>query len=111
MEGGNGWTVIFQWLQGQTTIAPQGGAVQWPFRASYVLLAKRFGSHTLSARYDKFTVDSLGADGYGAQSGHAWTAAYIFNADAHWRFTPRVAAGGEQFLQPGGVFRRSSAAD
>jgi hypothetical protein len=25
-------------------------------------------------------------EGSGAQSGHAWTAAYIFNADAHWRF-------------------------
>ena len=41
----------------------------------------------MSVRYDRFEVDSVGAAGYGAQSGHAWTAAYVFNADAHWRFT------------------------
>ena len=29
----------------------------------------------------------MGAEGDGAQSGHAWTAAYVFNADAHWRIT------------------------
>ena len=90
VEGDHGWTVIAQWLDGETTTGSDGvpGALSsWPFRAEYALLSKRFGRHTFSARYDRFTVDSLGADGYGAQSGHAWTAAYIFNADAHWRFT------------------------
>ena len=40
-----------------------------------------------SARYDRFVVDSIGAEGYGAQSGHAWTAAYVFTPETHWRFT------------------------
>ncbi|HEY4749404.1 MAG TPA: hypothetical protein VIH60_03350 [Steroidobacteraceae bacterium] len=90
IEGDHGWTAIAQWLDGETTTGSDdvpGGLSSWPFRAEYALLSKRFGRHTFSARYDRFSVDSIGADGYGAQSGHAWTAAYIFNADAHWRFT------------------------
>ena len=89
VEGDNGWTAIGQWLSGETTIAPQGMQLNWPFRAEYVLLAKRFGlRHTLSVRYDRFEVQSTGdADGDGAQDGHAWTAAYVFEADSHWRFT------------------------
>lgn len=90
IEGDRGWTAIAQWLDGETTTAADdvpGGLSSWPFRAEYALLSKRFGRSTLSARYDRFVVDSIGADGYGAQSGHAWTAAYVFNTDAHWRFT------------------------
>jgi hypothetical protein len=90
IEGDHGWTAIAQWLDGETTTAADdvpGGLSSWPFRAEYALLSKRIGRSTLSARYDRFVVDSIGADDYGAQSGHAWTAAYVFNADAHWRFT------------------------
>jgi len=86
VEADHGWTATMQWLEGETTIAPEGTATSWPFRAGYALLAKRFGRNTWSARYDRFEVDTAGA-GYGTQSGHAWTAAYSFEAGAHWRFT------------------------
>ena len=88
VEGDNGWTVIAQWLDGKTTIAPPGLQLSWPFRAEYALLSRRLGRHTLSARYDRFQVDSGSlAQGGGWQDGHAWTAAYTFNASVHWRFT------------------------
>jgi len=87
IEGDQGWTGIAQWLDGETTIAPQGMQLSWPFRAEFALLAKRFGHSTLSVRYDRFEVDSIGTGGYGAQNGHAWTAAYVFETNAHWRFT------------------------
>jgi hypothetical protein len=90
VDGGNGWTGIFQWLKGATYISPRGVDERWPFRASYVLLSKRLGSHTLSARYDKFEVDdSSGADGgdNGWQNGHAFTLAYIFQPGSRWRYT------------------------
>jgi hypothetical protein len=88
VEGDNGWTVIAQWLDGKTTIAPPGLQLTWPFRAEYALLSRRLGRHTLSARYDRFQVDSSNLEqGGGWQDGHAWTAAYTFNASAHWRFT------------------------
>jgi hypothetical protein len=91
IDGGNGWTGIFQWLKGTTYISPQGIDERWPFRASYVLLSKRLGSHTLSARYDKFEVDDTsGADGSrgdGWQNGHAFTLAYIFQPGSRWRYT------------------------
>ena len=90
VDGGNGWTGIIQWLKGATYISPQGVYERWPFRASYVLLSKRFGSQTLSARYDKFEVDDASAaDGEddGWQKGHAFTLAYIYQPGPRWRYT------------------------
>jgi hypothetical protein len=87
IEADHGWTAIVQWLDGDTTIAPQSLTLDWPFRAEFALLAKRFGRSTVSARYDRFTVDTNAPEAYGSQDGHAWTAAYAFDADAHWRFT------------------------
>jgi hypothetical protein len=87
IDADHGWTVIAQWLDGDTVIAPPGLQLSWPFRSEFALLAKRFGRHTLSARYDRFAVDSTAPNGAGMQDGHAWTAAYVFEPDAHWRFT------------------------
>src|SRR5882672_955254 len=83
VESSTGWTGILQWLDGETIIAPPGVQLVWPFRAQFALLSKRFGRQTLSARYDRFKVDSSVDGSY--QSGHAWTAAWLFDADAHWR--------------------------
>lgn len=86
-ESEAGWTVLGQWLDGTTAIAPQGFQTRWPFRAGFGLISRRFGRHTLSARYDRFSISVQGAVEDGAQSGHAWTAAYAFDAGAHWRVT------------------------
>jgi hypothetical protein len=87
LEAEHGWTAIVQWMSGETTIEPLGMQMNWPFRADYALIAKRFGlRHSLSVRYDRFEVQATGdADGDGSEDGHAWTAAYIFAPDAHWR--------------------------
>ena len=88
MEYGPGWTVIAQWLAGRTGIAPGGHALEWPFKASYALLSKRIAlRHVLSVRYDRFEVDSRNTEADGAQSGHAWTAAYAFIPGEAWRVT------------------------
>ncbi|MBV8404995.1 MAG: hypothetical protein JO203_12450, partial [Gammaproteobacteria bacterium] len=81
VEADHGWTAIVQWLDGDTTIEPQGFTLNWPFRAEFALLSKRFGRSTVSARYDRFTVETNAPEGYGTQDGHAWTAAYIFDAN------------------------------
>lgn len=87
-ESGDGWTAIVQALKGQTSIVPDGFVLVWPFKAQYALVARQFGRHTLSARYDRFEVDTnANAGGSGAEIGHAWTAAYVFTRDEHWRFT------------------------
>jgi Phosphate-selective porin O and P len=87
LEAEHGWTAIVQWLDGVTIIKPRSESLEWPFRAEFALLSKRFGRSTLSARYDHFSVSSNVAEFYGTQDGHAWTAAYVFDANAHWRFT------------------------
>ncbi|MBS0581281.1 MAG: hypothetical protein JSR36_18650 [Proteobacteria bacterium] len=86
-ESAGGWTGIVQWLQGETRIAPGGFEIEWPFESAYALVSRRWGPHTFSGRYDRFSVEVRGIDGDGAQSGHAWTAAYGFEPNAHWRFT------------------------
>jgi len=87
-ESADGWTGILQALKGDTSIAPGGFSITWPFKAAYALLARQLGRHMLSARYDRFEVDNNAVPGdSGTQSGHAWTAAYVFTPDAHWRFT------------------------
>src|SRR5215467_12132233 len=84
-ESSGGWTLIAQYLDGDTTIVPGGTTLTWEFRSAFALLARRFGRNTLSARYDTFWVSPQGFAS-GSQDGHALTAAYAFDADAHWRF-------------------------
>ena len=84
-ESERGWTFIAQYLDGDTTIAPGGTTLSWPFRSAFALIAKRFGRSTVSARYDTFTVSPQGFQS-GWQDGHAFTAAYAYEAGTHWRF-------------------------
>jgi hypothetical protein len=86
-ESPGGWTAIVQWLEGETYIKPHAENLGWPFRARFALLSRQIRNHRLSIRYDSFAVDSDSGDGDGTQRGHAWTAAYVFEPDTHWRFT------------------------
>lgn len=86
MESASGWTAIVQWLDGTTVIVPVPSLyLEWPFRAEFALISRRLGRNTLSARYDRFEVNSNIPTGEGYQRGHAWTAAWLFDATAHWR--------------------------
>jgi hypothetical protein len=99
----SGWTAIIQWLKGRTLIQPDGiSDLEWPFYSQFALVSRQWGRHTLSARYDEFGVDSElrlatsgfhesavnidGTSDFGAEDGHAWTVAYLFNQSPHWRF-------------------------
>ncbi len=88
VEFAGGWSVLSQWLEGQTSFAPPGvGDLEWDFRARYLLLAKRLGRHvTLSARYDAFEVGPYPPSDFGMQNGHAVTLACLYELDEHWRF-------------------------
>jgi hypothetical protein len=86
-ESADGWTGIVQGLKGNTTIAPGDFYLTWPFKAEYALVAKQLGKHMLSVRYDRFEVDSSIRAGDGSETGHAWTAAWSFTPDEHWRLT------------------------
>jgi hypothetical protein len=82
------WTVIAQWMQGETYVAPAGfGELEWPFRARYLLVSRQWGPHRLSLRYDEFEVDAEPPVERGIQNGHALTAAYLYTPGPHWRCT------------------------
>ena len=86
-ESVTGWTAIAQWLKGETFVEPAGTRFGFPFEAKFLLVSRAVGRHRLSARYDEFEVlTDFGADTQ-AQQGHAWTLAYVFEPDAHWRLT------------------------
>lgn len=111
LEYATGWTVIAQWMGGQTRIAPGGNALVWPFDARYLLLSRKLGSRQrLSVRYDRFLVESRNSEPDGEQSGHAWTVAYIFDPGKAWSLTLeglRVTSSsyiwGEELGHPGPV--------
>jgi hypothetical protein len=87
-ENDSGWTAIVQWMAGTTDVEPeQFGLLRWEFVTRYVLVSKRSGAHTFSARYDDFKVDAAQSYPMGDQAGHALTLAYRFEPDRHWRFT------------------------
>lgn len=81
-----GWTAIIQWLSGTTSNGPPDDFYPWPFHARFALISRQWGRQSLSARYDVFGITSTDEDDFGAEQGHAWTVAYIFNQSPHWRF-------------------------
>jgi hypothetical protein len=86
-ESAGGWTGIVQWLDGTTDIEPPHAAdLMWPFRARFALVSRQIRNHRLSLRYDSFAVD-FRSGSVGFQRGHAWTAAYVFEPDVHWKFS------------------------
>lgn len=85
-EGSGGWTAIVQWMQGETYVAPSGHEHEWEFTTDYVLLSEQIGKHTLSARYDQFSVTPQAPTPIGNQTGNAWTASYLYEPNRHWRF-------------------------
>ena len=86
-ESAGGWTLIAQYLDGETYVEPPSGDREWPFKARFALVSRQMRNHRLSVRYDSFVVNSETTNGSGAQQGHAWTAAYVFEPDNHWRFS------------------------
>ena len=88
VESESGWTAIVQWMQGETYIEPAPAReLEWDFRTAYLLLSKRIGKHTLSARYDDFTVAPVPPVTQGNQTGHATTVDYRYEWSARWRLT------------------------
>lgn len=82
-----GWTAIYQWMEGETYVAPAAVEFEWAFKTNYALLSKRIGRHVLSARYDTFSVSPAANTPFGAQAGHAGSVAYVYEHDAHLRLT------------------------
>jgi hypothetical protein len=86
-ETGNGWTALVQALDGDTYFAPGGWLLEWRYDSQSALLAKRFGSHMLAARYDAFEITFQNDPSLpGSEDGHAWTIAYSWDNGDHWRF-------------------------
>jgi hypothetical protein len=83
-----GWTAIVQWMAGDTYVEPdEVGLLEWNYVTRYLLVSRRLGRQTLTARYDDFRVSGRQAFPIGDQAGHALTLAWRFEPDERWRFT------------------------
>lgn len=77
--------LIAQWMSGETVMGPEirgAHVVDVGYYSNFVLLTRAIGRHRVSARYDHFEVtedDQVPLD-ENAESGHAWTVAYRFQA-------------------------------
>lgn len=86
IETAGNWTVLLQALDGDTEINPFRSLV-WNFDSLSAMAAKRWGGHMLAARYDSFEVEfDHWPSRPGSENGHAWTFAYSYEYDPHWRF-------------------------
>ena len=85
VETGREWTVLLQAMKGDTAIDPFQLLV-WEFDSQSAMVAKRWGRHLLAARYDAFGIEFNQQPRWaGSEDGHAWTAAWSFEPEEHWR--------------------------
>ncbi|MGB8326662.1 MAG: hypothetical protein WCE48_03685 [Steroidobacteraceae bacterium] len=82
-DTGHGWTFLAQWLSGLTSVEPPGQDYDWKFRARFAMVSRAIGLHQLSARLEDFDVR---AHEQLVDHGHAWTLAWTFQPNEHWRF-------------------------
>jgi hypothetical protein len=88
VEAADGWTLIGQWLGGETSAEPETGYETWDFDSTFVLISKSAGPHRFSLRRDWFDsahVVTSWPPGE-TESGDAWTVGYTFDYGDHWRF-------------------------
>ena len=81
------WTVIAQWLQGETFIGPQDSwGAAWDMKSQFLLLSRQWDSWRFSVRRDEFSTNQY--RGFGVphlfdDRGSAWTAAVLKEFDQH----------------------------
>jgi hypothetical protein len=86
VETGSEWTVLVQAMSGDTAIDPFE-VLRWDFDSLSAMVAKRWGRHMLATRYDAFEIEFNQHPAWaGSEDGHAWTVAWSFERDDHWRF-------------------------
>ncbi|MGH8144114.1 MAG: hypothetical protein ACREU2_16560 [Steroidobacteraceae bacterium] len=79
----SGWTLISQWLGGQTCTATDPYC--WDFHAAFLLGSWQRGADRFSVRYDLFETNKTSTeDFYSFNNGHAWTLAYQHAFSARW---------------------------
>ncbi|HWG76801.1 MAG TPA: hypothetical protein VN660_08400 [Steroidobacteraceae bacterium] len=75
------WTVISQWLGGDTCASPALACYQ--FNSAYLLASWQRGADRLTARYDGFQMHSYSGPYANRNRGHAWTFAYQRELNSH----------------------------
>jgi hypothetical protein len=88
METVSGWTVMSQWLGGETSIM-EGSSELWEFESQFLLVSRAIGRHRFSARgewFETYQVKSSWPSPFD-ESGDALTIGYSYEHDRHWNLS------------------------
>jgi len=80
-------TVAAEWMRGSTAVGFPGGSFTMDFDTAYLLGSHKFGHERLSARVERFSTKNAkpSVPDFARESGHAWTVAWMHEANAHSR--------------------------
>ena len=92
LELPQGWTVISQWLDGDTSVGKSldgRGSHILGYWSDFVLVSKTAGPHRITARYERFhTKTLLGANKFNSnQDGAAFMLSYRYQLNDQWQLT------------------------
>jgi len=80
-------TVAGEWAKGSTEVGFPGGSFTMDFDTAYLLASHKFGHERISGRVERFSTrnDRHVANDGAREDGHAWTVAWMHEANAHTR--------------------------
>jgi hypothetical protein len=107
VEPSEHWTLIAQYLNGNTAVGAGSQQFYMRFHADFALASFEWARERLTLRYDNFDTNQVSGFFFGPPSdetGHGWTLAWSHQSGEHWQFVaewlrvasdfpPRIALG------------------
>jgi hypothetical protein len=90
VEPSERWTLIAQYLNGNTAVGPDGNQQFYMrFHADFALASYEWARERFTVRYDNFDTNQVSGFFFGPPSdetGHSWTFAWSHQHGEHWQF-------------------------
>jgi len=90
VEPSEHWTLIAQYLNGNTAVGPDGNQQFYMrFHADFALASYEWARERFTVRYDNFDTNQVSGFFFGPPSdetGHSWTFAWSHQHGEHWQF-------------------------
>jgi hypothetical protein len=80
-------TLAGEWAHGSTAVGFPGGSFTMDFDTAYLLASHKFGHERISGRIERFSTNNAShpTPDFAREHGHAWTIAWMHEANAHTR--------------------------
>ncbi|HEX2584177.1 MAG TPA: hypothetical protein VHL14_03530 [Steroidobacteraceae bacterium] len=102
LEVDENWTVIGQWLQGDTFLGPRDSwGIAWDMKSWFLLLSRQVNTWRFSLRHDDFNLNQYKGAGFVHfydDDGGAWTVAASKDVGTQWQFMAEWLSINSRFL-------------